>query len=454
MRRMKLESLEQRQLLAVTVYGAQSDFAAALPGPATTVTFEASSGFDSVAPGELARAGIRDGVEFDGSIAKASDSKSGNQVFTGSSGFDDTAVVEFDGVENRPSGIGFYAHRIGGGRVVRVAVEFENGPNRIFDVHLSGSSRFFGVIDPEDRIVDVAIFAQGNDNIVGQLQPWALDNFTYNEVPKGDGKPTPGGPQPQEGRRSRSGPVGKLGDVDLSKIDTDAIKDALSKAKDLFDSIRPKIKSNLTDLHSFVDKGAYLAADHFADLKKLALDVQTTAADSMELAHDFVAEHRSHWWDVWADIRETAIDHTKGDAQDQVEEQFDRAEDILDDSFSIVDKVLSNPIGGGPSNGGDSTLADILSGLGSSEDDLRGSGASADEALTEAADQIRSIADPKLTHLLEDSADLVAQKTSDAADQLGSTPKTNPSSTEVDRVFKEVEQSTGIDVSKLLNLGG
>lgn len=130
--------------------------------------------------------GVIDGINFDASTFNSSQSTSGVQSLTGSTGTFGIATIDFSGLAELPNAVGFFGLDLTFGEVIRVTVDFQNGPDQIFDVSLNGADQFtpsyFGVQDLSDRIVSLTFFGTDASQ---STRAWLVDDLTvgFAEIP-------------------------------------------------------------------------------------------------------------------------------------------------------------------------------------------------------------------------------------------------------------------------------
>lgn len=164
------------------------DFADDLPGPAPIFTsagvdatsaasfdFETGSGF----PASGGHIGVVQGIDFDAQTSTYSGATSGTQAMTGSGGTFTQAVVDFSGLGQKPFAFSYYALDLTVGEVVRVTVDFTNGPSQVIDSGLDGEPAFTPILvsfsDPSDTIESLTI--EGTDGSGGP-RAWLIDDLS------------------------------------------------------------------------------------------------------------------------------------------------------------------------------------------------------------------------------------------------------------------------------------
>ena len=160
---------------AIITYDNEAAFLGAI-GSSTTYDFEESSGF----PPSGGVIDLFDGVNFDAKTITSASSTSGTQSMTGSgagAGTFTSAIV----TPGPTTGFGFFALDLttSSNEVIKAIVDFEFGPDQIFNVGLGGLSNFtpiyFGVIDSTDNILQVTF--SGTDDS-GVARAWLIDDLT------------------------------------------------------------------------------------------------------------------------------------------------------------------------------------------------------------------------------------------------------------------------------------
>lgn len=165
------------------------DFADDLPGPAPVLTsagvdaastdgfdFETVSGF----PASGGHVGLFQGIDFDAQTITFSGATSGTQGMTGSGGTFTQAVVDFSGLARKPHAFGYQALDLTVGEVIRVTVDFTNGPTQVLDAQLGPNDPAFTPIpfsfsDPSDTIERLTF--EGTDG-GGGPRAWVIDDLT------------------------------------------------------------------------------------------------------------------------------------------------------------------------------------------------------------------------------------------------------------------------------------
>lgn len=155
-------------------------------GPATTYDFEVSSGFplaqDGPPPTVTGDIGLFDGIDMAATVHDGS-SAFGAQGFTGElPGYTfGTAVFDFTGLSQQPTGIGFFGLdlTIGDNEKIDIVIDWESAGTQIYSLMLDPGDanfipKYFGINDPTDQIATLSI--SGSDDV--GVRTWYGDNLS------------------------------------------------------------------------------------------------------------------------------------------------------------------------------------------------------------------------------------------------------------------------------------
>lgn len=144
-----------------------------------TYDFEESSGFPP--SGDVI--GPFDGIDFDAKTYASNQATSGEQTMTGSgdgAGTFTSATIDFTGLEIQPNAFGFFGLDLTQGEIIRVTVDYANGPHDVFDVQLAEGApaytpTYFAFYNTSRTIDQLTFF--GTDSQGGD-RAWLIDDLT------------------------------------------------------------------------------------------------------------------------------------------------------------------------------------------------------------------------------------------------------------------------------------
>ena len=154
-------------------------------GSATTYDFETSSGFPADTNGStlggFAHIGLFDGINFDASVYESSVTPAGEQSMTGTAGTFTPATLTF---APGTTGLGFFALdlTIVGSEIIRLLVDFENGPDQAYNIGLDPGDptltpKYFGLNDPDNSILSATLLGTEAGNLTAN-RAWSIDDLS------------------------------------------------------------------------------------------------------------------------------------------------------------------------------------------------------------------------------------------------------------------------------------
>jgi len=149
-------------------------------GTQTRYDFETASGFPT---GDydpaLSLIGNFDGIQFNATTISPSAPTSGSQAMSGENGTYSAASLDFSGLSQRITGVGFYGLDLRLDEAIRVNVDFLLGGIQTFDIRLGSATEltpiYFGAYDAEDSIRSLSLL--GIDDS-GNNRGWYIDDLT------------------------------------------------------------------------------------------------------------------------------------------------------------------------------------------------------------------------------------------------------------------------------------